>query len=134
MKANELRIGNLILMSFKNVVETVNARTIGFINVANKKGHKHPFEPIHLTEEWLLKFGFERKIFKTSVIEIDIVYYEFNGHQVYLINGKKTDSCFEFEYYIPETKERFNLFRSFYYVHELQNIYFALTGEDLEIN
>lgn len=118
IQARELRIGNLILMSFENSIETVTARTIGFINQANYKGHNHPFEPIPLTEEWLVKLGFVRN---GKVWEIDS------------ING----IVFEIEYvsdcYYLHTYGEWG-YQGFLYVHQLQNLYKALTGQELNLS
>ena len=71
--------------------------------------------PIPLTEEWLLKFGFS------------LVSYRFfisGGHEVrssaFMFNRF---SYFIGSIYIAEVE----------YVHQLQNLYFALTGKELEI-
>jgi hypothetical protein len=69
--------------------------------------------PIPLTEDWLLKFGFEK---------INHVHgYVFYSHRkskisVYL------DMKIEWMGYLTACKT---------YVHQLQNLYFALTGEEL---
>lgn len=71
-------------------------------------------EPIPLTEEWLIKFGF--------VITRTQAYKIFNdfGDQVKL---NKIGNEFEFVYLAVPIK----------YAHQLQNLYFALTGEELTI-
>lgn len=69
--------------------------------------------PIKLTEEWLLKFGWK----KDSIISEDDA-YSFKGEIVF----------------IGETGVRyFGLTTILKYVHELQNLYFAITGEELEL-
>jgi hypothetical protein len=111
LQANELRIGNWVEHNQpKTGYYTTVQKSTFSVNVEKL------FKPIPLTEEWLLKFGFE-----------------------------KTDSHGDFEYLI----DRYSYFRgSFYiadcdecgesveiqYVHQLQNLYFALTGEELTIN
>lgn len=74
------------------------------------------YEPILLTEEWLLKFGFDMK----DKNRLDWVKGAFN-----LERSNEDDSkfCFEvYSHYIPLD-----------YVHQFQNLYFALTGEELKL-
>jgi len=111
MKATELRIGNLVGSYNKGEedrVLTINAQNILVEAKANKQGYTR-YRPIPLTEEWLLKFGFERnKYALTSFIKNDVII--------------STDKFI----YMSRTKLK--------YVHQLQNLYFALTGEELKLN
>ncbi len=59
MEANELRIGNYVESSIEEigmlkVLAITTARNTNYINACDIKF----IEPIPLTEEWLLKFGF----------------------------------------------------------------------------
>lgn len=75
--------------------------------------------PVKLTEEWLLKFGFEKKLNCSNMI-------------YYILAGK----CL-LEYNLTHNiadivrKVHLDLFIDIKYVHQLQNLYFALTGEEL---
>ena len=118
MKANELRIGNLILF-YKDVIEInyINKTHIGY-----GKGNFAPisfnnFEPIPLTEEWLIKLGFEKKqrLYVLSFLRVEINKY---------INGK-----WEYTLLFNDIKK----IKEIKYVHKLQNLYFELTGEELTI-
>ena len=74
------------------------------------------YEPIPLTEEWLEKFGFDIK----DKDRLDWVKGAFNLERSNEDNNK---FCFEvYSHYIPLD-----------YVHQLQNLYFALTREELTI-
>ena len=74
------------------------------------------YEPIPLTEEWLEKFGFDIK----DKDRLDWVKGAFNLERSNEDNNK---FCFEvYSHYIPLD-----------YVHQLQNLYFALTGEELKL-
>lgn len=89
--------------------------------------HTKDLNPIPLTEEILLKAGFEKKVTECKDFRVDITHYQKDKHYVYLI-----PDGFEFEY---ETGHgRVNLCKVKKYVHELQNLYFALTGEELKID
>ena len=76
------------------------------------------FEPIPLTEDWLIKFGFrkkERKMDKSHNFDLNI-----SKHYVVRVSGG--------EIYLPYIGWTGKM-----YVHQLQNLYFALTGEELTI-
>jgi hypothetical protein len=119
IKAQELRIGNLLVLG-PNVV---TVQQIGQNSFAYEKGENLFADicPIDLTEDWLLKFGFEGPKKEAGT------YYQKDNHRVYLF-----DSFFEFEF-TANKDSRFNLFRSYQYVHQLQNLYFALTGTELTL-
>ena len=111
MKANELRVGNLVGSYNKGEedrVLTINAQNILVEAKANKQGYTR-YRPIPLTEEWLLKFGFENNrlgLFDCIKVVEDI------GFHIYFIQR-----------HLKEVQ----------YVHQLQNLYFALVGEELKL-
>jgi hypothetical protein len=119
MKANELRIGNWIeLESGKQTIIRgggISAIEIGLLKV----------KPIPLTEEWLLKFGFERFRGMYKPFELHGSY-----HPSYQIKDEKTDG--NETVYLCDCDDGI-IGKPIKYVHELQNSYFALTGEELEI-
>ncbi len=115
MKANELRIGNW-LQRLDDSFFQVDANDFKIIGEIPEK--LRPL-PIKLTEEWLLKFGFKKRedgdfdLFDFS--EVDIVITNPNNSNVWKCDGICFSvGCLE-------------------YVHQLQNLYFALTGEELTI-
>lgn len=78
-------------------------------------------EPIPLTEEWLVRFGFkpsEAKTAKKYIYYSDS--YNFRNAKVVCKNGY--DARVVIAGMVIKTK----------HVHQLQNLYFALTGEELE--
>jgi len=105
MKENELRVG--VYIYYCEEVFEVDAECI---KMHMGDDLDDAYRPIPLTEEWLLKFGFEiTDNFQTKD--------RFQTH--------KQDGFFWFEYgYIVVELN---------YVHQLQNLYFALTGEELTI-
>lgn len=115
MKANELRIGNLVRNNMNGEILKPCDVLCDGINTDNYEGLNYGFiEPIPLNEEWLLKFGFEivngwddYKGYKKDEVEIET---DFNNQ--------------EFSNYINKKVQ---------YVHQLQNLYFALTGIELLI-
>lgn len=71
-------------------------------------------EPIPLTEEWLLKFGFKIRDGEWWIDnEIFGVTFDENHEPLHIWDGSFTDSPCK-------------------YVHQLQNLYFALTGTELQ--
>jgi hypothetical protein len=119
MKANELRIGNLVLSKGVPVqIEEIMWETV-----------RHCFgefpidyvEPIPLTEKWLLKFGF----YETTKEHYVSGLYTLNKPDGFYIN--KETMCYCDIDYEGTTNDRIKI----QYVHQLQNLYFALTGEEL---
>jgi len=134
MKANELRIGNYI-----NVPETKQCpfRIDLFDYVTNGIGKFgqiiskdiHPLtwylqdlSPIPLTEEWLLKFGFYFDL-KTDYDGYWKKYKEGFEIRIY-----KFEDYFEYGWQLGHDPIKIK------YVHQLQNLYFSLTGEELTIH
>ena len=124
MKASELRIGNYVWEDYGGdyVVTSIHNKsfeTIGLTKPSFKTEGVYlvdEIKPILLTEEWLFKFGFENDFNDT---------WE-SGQEFLQI--QKTD------------KGYVKLADGFYYdsqplkhVHQLQNLYFALTGKELTI-
>jgi hypothetical protein len=123
MKANELRIGNYLQCGtscFTTVYEIVFDRREGhLINGQIPESH---CKPIQLTPEILEKTGFDVRIEEHSnkwYIGINTITHDWLFDLVW-IHG---DSC-------PFYK---NGFHKIYFLHQLQNLYFALTGEELNI-
>ena len=116
MEAKELRIGNLITDKWSKGKYPFTILSLGK-SKCTYFGHQQfwakyeNLEPIPLTEEWLLKFGFKER--KNS---IRYRYYK-NRHSIELFSNYA----------------RMNYSIGFKYVHQLQNLYFALYGEELTI-
>jgi hypothetical protein len=118
MEASELRIGNLVLFNNTDIGTVTGIE--GFvsgqfkISINNRIDIKYycdVIKPIPLTEEWLLKFGFK----------LDGDYY---------VNGQ-----WLFEFY-PDGFSDFlidNTAIPIKHVHQLQNLYHALTQTELVI-
>ena len=113
MEINQLRIGNLVLNSWEgNNVEV----TIDTLMSLESTGSNSKYKPIPLTEEWLLKFGFK----KSNV-------YCFGNHKL-IIESLMGDrhSC---RYRVNPDESIW--ISELHYVHQLQNLYFSLVGEEL---
>jgi len=123
MKAEELRLGNLVSnMNPRHNDSILTIESIGDnheVNVFYRKYLLSELEPIPLTEEWLLKFGFE---FHTNA-NCQNFYYAKDAFICI-----RADEDFEwFRYYNGD------FYHELKYVHQLQNLYFALTGEELTL-
>ena len=116
MKASELRIGSWVFSEETESNFVIDEHSFSAISVE----HIDAIKPIPLTEEWLVRFGFEIKkgAWGTSAeIRIGRVRYVlYQNRNVWLIDH--TDG-----------------FRvDFKYIHTVQNHYFALTGQELNQN
>lgn len=109
IRANELRIGNFVINEMGHKIE-VNYNTL-----CNIVEFEAVYEPIPLAEEWLVRFGFENnsitlktpdKTLNFSAI-VDGFYYPY------------LDDVFGHSFDLNRIK----------YVHQLQNLYFALIGQ-----
>lgn len=79
---------------------------------------------VTLSEEWLEKFGFE-KIYEQRA-PFERVHFENKNCWVYI-------GSYGFELELITLHERHNLCRQYQYVHQLQNLISALTGEELKL-
>lgn len=126
MISTELRIGNIV-----NASDCINLEVLGISssNVGLKLEHTKfisanidELKPIPLTEEWLLIFGFD--------FSIDTWYLK--GVAIW-----KTECCDakgnEEIGFFYELRDVGMMDMHIKYVHQLQNLYFALTGEELII-
>jgi hypothetical protein len=119
MKSEELRIGNYILKRQK--VEKVHSLQDDEINYTIE----NVFSPIPLTEETLLRCGFEinDSTFNTKAATLKEYVPDRSPLIVILdINGNLAGPALAYE--------RSTNVKS---IHQLQNLYFALTGKELEV-
>jgi hypothetical protein len=114
MKENELRIGNWIKYEGNEIQLTKQKFKLSVFTLGLDELH----EPIPLTEEWLIKFGLEDKEFKGTY---HFVFFD-EPLQIY-----KSYGIWRIMFY------RINRIKDLRYVHQLQNLYFALTGTELKV-
>ena len=111
MKANELRIGNLVLSQWENnKIHKVRGQDIFDLEQGIDS---NSFQPIPLTEEWLLKFGFNKGKFNYKWQYGNFIYDQ--KLKLWVWFGVQIHD------YLIEN------------VHQLQNLYFALTAQELTI-
>lgn len=123
MTANELRIGNWVLNASSKTpvqVDSICNKGISLFADCCVTGGEleviysfNDLEPIPLTEEILEKCGFEKDEpkgwYRKGFMDL------FDGNPFHYASGN-------------------NLCPDILYLHQLQNLYFALTGEELNIN
>jgi hypothetical protein len=130
MEARELRIGNYI-QHFDNIIKVDTIKkdpayylVYGyFLNGHTSAGNQiDAFTPIPLTKEWLLKFGFKKREgnnFCWDLGSFTIGWYG-NCYATWVIILQQENNDLRFHSQIK-------------FIHQLQNLYFALTGEELII-
>lgn len=137
MEAKHLRIGNYIQDVNHPERECIVFRLTSGCDYSIAYSYNKAFEdsyahqrmdalqPIPLTEDWLLRFGFDKE---TRVGENKYYkdrYLIENGISQFFDNG--------YSFRITTDNQNSTHAASVKYVHQLQNLYFALTGTELEL-
>ena len=117
MKAHEYRIGNIVM---GNKPFSLKANDIALAYNHEKFKGEPRWKDVPLTEEWLLKFGFEKLTEKGSGFKSTS--YTYTGKVALIVHFDGVRLSVNF-WQGNEKK----------YVHQLQNLYFALTGEELTL-
>lgn len=134
IKAEELRVGNLV----KCFLKRTDARIISIKEIeaahVNDNEYCYPYEIIHgilLTPELLLKCGFvgsdsddlpKRILYGIQVANNTALYYDEFCDKLWYLSYEWNNNHFQNDFWgKPE------------YLHQLQNLYYALTGEELKI-
>jgi hypothetical protein len=130
MKAQELRTKNLLQRNGKIWEVNDIFGSSGLITVYPSNGETmgrlsiHEFEPIPLTEGWLVRFGFGSHPVSNCIKIADRKYLLVNLESEYicLLNDSRGGD-----------HQEFTVNKVCKYVHQLQNLFFAITGEELTI-
>ncbi len=134
MKITELRIGNIISFCGKNDVKVLGLDTYnggmvhtGDLDYEEETGIRHAergiedFEPIELGYNWVHNLGLERDFDNSEHSTWDI----FSDKEALFFLNADTYQPIDFGYNMLKYEIKF--------VHELQNVYFAYTGKELEV-
>lgn len=116
MKATDLRIGNYVNL---NDGEGFHPVIVDLKILERLLSGDWEFEPITITEEWLIKFGLKRK-------EDELFYLKEEYHPV-LIESDTTHVVLDFR----EENNYVYIKHDLQYVHLLQNLYFVLNDKEL---
>lgn len=123
MEIKELRIGNLISDGYYGFMKVaviddsnlIALRPIGFVTKSNRI-EAGELNPIPLTENWLILLGFKRSQIDKNEWTISKSWF----------TVRKADNVFK----LSSNDSNFNE-PCILHVHELQNLYFALTKKEL---
>lgn len=116
IQANELRLGNWVTIT--GVPIQLTQKKIAFILEEDNSTTR--CSPIPLTPEILERCGFEKGCLVKELNNEWMIYYN-NGMWLQVEKAEHP--------YICERKDLFHI----KYLHQLQNLYYALTGSELEI-
>lgn len=147
MKTNELRIGNWIKYEDK-LVQVVQLSSLMILCQRDENQFlvnctPKVFQPIELTEEVLVKIGFV-KVHKKNIVGFnnvnefilknDINDNEFVNISYHLFESGNSIINIEQGDYYSGIDDNYIYKLNIKYLHELQNIYYCLTGEELEVS
>lgn len=111
MKATELRIGNWVQDKHSEECGMIDVVVLGIIYdypVNHLHPENHSYKPIPLTEEWLKRFGCELIVFDITKGDIG------------------------FDFWLTPKGSDYSVSVNLEHVHQLQNLYFALTQEEIK--
>lgn len=112
IQPQELRLGNLFVeRNTKQIIEVIEL-TKSSVIFSENFDKEWQAEPIPLTEEWLIKLGFHEVLGVYAIYGKEINIKLNNGYWDAYFKGK----------YVCVIK----------HVHQIQNLYFALTGQELK--
>lgn len=129
IEARELRIGNLVL-DRNGLTAVVDEIRVNSVKLSKFKGYTFEsftydeINPISITEMWLENIGFKNIGLSGNMFEYkDLI-------------GNDNRFIIESDGYLFYPQINFDLccWSEFKYVHQLQNLYFALTGSELTFN
>lgn len=122
LKASDLRVGNLLqrgelgFVTVKRII--INDDDVLINEQSGLFTLGYNLTPIHLTEEILLKCGFfydeDSRTYKIHNCTLQLDFYDYDEGFMCIVFGDDL--------------------RMIKYLHELQNIIYALTGKELKIN
>lgn len=118
IQPNEIRLGNII--KIRGIVTELDYRTLGKLFKNSNADDLNHLEGIGLTPEILEKSGFKN----SNPLDRDNRFYCHPNFQLEI--GYITND----EFYQSDVNKDIITIK---YVHQLQNLYFALTGKELDI-
>lgn len=111
----EVRVGNLVQ---NDRIGIFKIEIGSLLNILERpKQNKGKYQPIPLTEEWLVRFGFEKPAHSWICGVFHLSEWD----------------DFPLNWCVAMNKNNAIIFLKLKYVHQLQNLYFALTNQELTI-
>lgn len=125
MQASELRIGNLVDYYGSMVtVNSINDTDVGFSDyIPIDYPLLDEIKPIPLTEEWLVRFGGKLDDLETDCYPLSSLTLDYRFYKSTCLDGSFYWTC---DKILGDTYIQ--------HVHQLQNLYFALTRTELTLN
>lgn len=135
MEINELRIGNWVKVNDPifgvNTYKVATIRDNGIITLSdNISCLVDNIEPIELTGDILIDIGFKKGYNEIYSKTIKVDFYEYNISYQNVKDNKY--SFVAYGYKNGELKRQIRL-DNIQYLHELQNVFFSFTNQELEI-
>jgi hypothetical protein len=129
IQTNELRLGNLVNYTYKNVVKqgrvtSISMRRIVIDHGAVIKPDSENLQPVPITRECLDKYGFQ--------VLSQYVIYKITGDEKFYLHCPNDFWKPGAEYhYATSVLVTSNVSKPLKYIHELQNAFFILTNHEL---
>ncbi len=131
MKAQDLRLGNFVIAKNEiiKIIEFRESFVLGENDNSIIGDLPSQMKPIELTEEWLLKIGFDamhssRYMYEKSIIN------KHNINVVVYITFHTINKTLRMDF--SNDLQILNLY-DIQYLHQLQNAFYLLTNEELEV-
>ena len=125
MEAKELRIGNYYIDIDDKLTELSGYELYEMTIKENTESlGETEFRPIPLTEEWLVKFGF----YYGDSVDYGYLWLKCKMGEFYVRPSYLGGFYWGFDY-----NNEINGQNNIKHVHQLQNLYFALTNEELKL-
>ena len=122
-KAEDLRLNNWVEIKDQGVKTYAQVEGIGNLQqVAGQLWSIEELEPIPLTEEWLKRFGFK------------LPAHSWIGDKFHLSEYGEGSKHPNGGVWVVAMNKNNAIISEIQYVHQLQNLYFAITGEELNQN
>ena len=119
---NELRLGNLFIEQNSSEIISVIGLERNRVVFTGMFINEWQAKPIPLTEDWLLKLGFTQH------------HGDYYNQHLLLKNTGASKNEWDLKLYPNELGSASETTgQRFYFVHQIQNLYFSLTGRDLTV-
>jgi hypothetical protein len=129
VQPNELKIGNWVMAPMRLTTESYETKDFNtlipyrIVFISENYGHAELFQPIPISPEILEKAGFNLRVIEESVFK-----EKYYANRAFWFDKEPFIEGYQFSI---RGHSYFNCFIK--YVHQIQDLYFALTGEELNI-